>query len=230
MRDSMFQEFFKNTFASEEYKLVGLCLFGSDAEVALATEFADVSAGIRAAVDRCVNEHAEVALALGQQKSFTIGVDRFLENLQKTMEDNEDALSVALGGRESEGFLAFYPQGRTEFNKLARKKAPAVMARISKAVNTYAATLDARLKSVLLQLEVDWKAARGGQLRKMDDVDTNRGERRTARQQLEDALWEATLTVLLRYRNDPDRAKSFFREELLKRAKRSQKTQDAATT
>ena len=100
------------------------------------------------------------------------------------------------------------------------------MNRISKAVNTYAGKLDARLKSILLQLEVDWKAARGEQLHKMEDVDINRGERRTARQQLEDVLWDAVLAVLGRYKKDPKKARGFFREALLTAAKRPRKKKE----
>ncbi|TCZ67888.1 hypothetical protein [Flaviaesturariibacter aridisoli] len=216
MPKSMFKAMFHNPFAREDYSLVDLCLFGKDAATRSVREFVPEATEVRTALHRCVQESAEVRIALGEQVSATGDVDAFILNLRSTMEGCVDGISHFLGGRQSKGFLAFFPDGRTEFTHLAKKDADETMRRISLAVDRYGAQLDDRIKATLQRLEADWTAVRGEQLEKKSEVGTNRSERLTAREQLVLALWKLSATVLLRYFNQPDKCLEFFREHLLK--------------
>ncbi|RYY92380.1 MAG: hypothetical protein EOO11_21355 [Chitinophagaceae bacterium] len=228
MPKTMFKGMFYNPFSREDYTLVDLCLFGRDAAARTLPEFAGETADVNTAIHLCVQENAEVRLALGEQASATGNVDAFLLNLRRTMEGCVDGISHFLGGRESKGFLAFFPDGRTEFTHLAKKDADAAMRRISLAVDRYGAQLDDGLKSTLQRLEADWTAVRGEQLEKKSEVGTNRSERLTAREQLELALWKLSAAVLTRYFNQPDKCLEYFREHLLKGAAHVKNAEEGA--
>ncbi|RYZ22695.1 MAG: hypothetical protein EOO16_07990 [Chitinophagaceae bacterium] len=221
MTRTMFKGMFFNPFSNEDYSLVGLCLFGNDAIARMDTEFPDAVAAVQAAVDRATVEDAEVRLALGQQLGRTGSVDAFLGRLHEVMKERQDTLSAALGGRKGEGYLAFYPDGLKTYTQLTKREAPAVMRALTLAVNSYGARLDAATKSTLLGLETEWTAVRGAQQETMGEVSTGKVEKKTARQQLEAALWAAARAVLDRYTGNPEKCLSYFREHLLREVSRA---------
>ncbi|RYY66682.1 MAG: hypothetical protein EOO12_03525 [Chitinophagaceae bacterium] len=216
MTRSMFKGMFFNPFTNEDYTLVGLCLFGNDSIARMDTEFPDEVAAVEAAVDRATDEDAGVRVALGEQKGHTSGVNAFLERLHGVMKERQDTISAALGGRESIGFLAFYPNGLTAYQFLTKRETPAVMRALTQAVNTYSAKLDAATKSMLLSLEEEWTRVRGAQQVKMGEVASGKIGKLTARQQLEQALWNLSLAVLNQYKGQPEKCLSYFREHLLR--------------
>ncbi|RYY95414.1 MAG: hypothetical protein EOO11_15890 [Chitinophagaceae bacterium] len=216
MTKTMFRGMFFNPFSNEDYSLVGLCLFGNDSIARMDTEFPDAVRAVQDAVERATDEDAGVRLALGQQLGHTSGVDAFIDRLHAVLRNRQDSLSAALGGRESEGFKAFFPNGLATYYNLPKREAPAVMRALTQAVNTYSARLDAETKSVLLGLEEEWTRVRGAQQKKMGEVATGKVKKMTAREQLEEALWNACLVVLAKYQGQPEKCLSYFREHLLR--------------
>ncbi|RYY98734.1 MAG: hypothetical protein EOO11_07145 [Chitinophagaceae bacterium] len=215
MKQSMARAMFFNPYARKDYTLVGLCLFGTGSYPLFKAEFPDEAAAVRAAVDRAVQEDSEVALALSDQKADTGDLDAYMEALPRVMGGIEDKIAAALG-RDSKGFKAFFPKGLSEFNKLAKKRAPAVLRRISVALDTYGAGLDDGTKGILRGLESGWTAAREQQQSQMGGLSTERNERGSAREEVEEALWNLALAVLAKYKGDPEKCLSFFRMHLLK--------------
>ena len=206
---------FFNPFSNERYTLVGLCLFGRYTIARMDTEFAE-AADIETAVERAIDEDADVRLALGEQKGRTFVVDSFLDRLHAEMKARIERISVALGGRGSEGFLAFFPKGLTGYSNLSKREAPAVMRALTKALASHGARLDDDTRAVLGRFEADWTRYRTAQQKKMGEVASNRVEKRTAREQLEDALWAAARAVLNKYAGDAKSCLSYFQEHLLK--------------
>ena len=116
------------------------------------------------------NEDTSINLRKGQTKS----VEQLTIDFGNTLSDLEGGISKILGGRKSIGYLEFFPNGLTEYNRPGREDMDLFTNRISKAATKYATLLGLDITAELKALKTDFNTARTSQVTTIAEVSVNR--------------------------------------------------------
>ncbi|TCZ67055.1 hypothetical protein [Flaviaesturariibacter aridisoli] len=217
-----------NPFSDPRITTLRLVLFAQNAQQALRDEFVEVAALIGDKIEKVVVTLGAIGKGAAEQVGGTLALTAFKKRLHTFMKENEDGLSVALGGRSSRGFLAFLPQGLTELYRMTHTEAPAVLQRIGQALDDHAPALPDPLRSGLEGLYDQWTQLRTSQQYLLETLDAKRNERDAERIALEMAVLKAVHLVALKYLGNEEGAERFFAEHLLKGKRRKKKEEAAA--
>ncbi|RYY66158.1 MAG: hypothetical protein EOO12_05025 [Chitinophagaceae bacterium] len=216
-----------NPFSDPRITTLRLVLFGQNAQQALRDEFVEVAGLIGDKIEKVVITLGAIGKGSAEKIGSTRALTAFKKQLHLYMKVHEDGLSVALGGRNSRGFLAFLPQGITELNRMTHTEAPATLQRIRQALDDHAPSLPDALRSGLEGLYDQWTQLRTSQQYLLETLDARRNERDAERIALELALLKAVHLVALKYLGDEEGAARFFAEHLLKGKGRKKKEEAA---
>ncbi|TCJ13580.1 hypothetical protein EPD60_12340 [Flaviaesturariibacter flavus] len=223
------QLFLSNPFDHPRITTLRLVRFAQNAAEALRGEFPALATAIDNRVEAVLQTLGAVAFHKSDGKDRTRAVNDWLRDLRDFMRDNEDALSVALGGRKSAGFTALLPQGVSEFTNLTKTKAPETLKRIKKAVDIHSRSLPDTLRNGLNNFVTGWDGLRADQQSTLETLDAERNVRDSARLELEWTLIDALHDVAKAYKKEPEKGERFFEESLLRGVTRRKKKEEGVT-
>ena len=160
-------------------------------------------------------ELGEVDTTLNVQVGKTLTVDTFIATFKIFMNTKYISIAAALDGDKTPAFLEFYPNGKTEYNRVTKTKMPTIMERLRVAARKYDARLGAPLSNDLQALQSTWDSLRTSQLQEKAALKTNRADRSVARIAVEMALLKTIHFIADKFPGDVARCKSFFDFNLL---------------
>ncbi|RYY87993.1 MAG: hypothetical protein EOO15_10360 [Chitinophagaceae bacterium] len=207
--------FLGNPFNDPKITTLRLVRFAQNSTEALRPGFPDHDRSIEDATEAVLQTLGAVAFKKSTGTSHTRQVDGLLSRLRDFMRDNEDTLSVATGGRKSEGFRAFLPGGLTEFTNLTKTKAPETMERLSDALTAHGSRVPDAFRTSLTSLLAEWKTLRRSQQSTLEGLDAERNVRDAARLSLEWALIDALHDVGKAFKKEPEKGEKLFDGGLL---------------
>ena len=114
--------------------------------------------------------------AINIRKAKTDTVDELTLVFSHTLSEMEGVIAHSCGGKTSESFKEFYPNGLTEYSKPNRDDIERFLGRITKATTKYSSLLDPADATVLLALETNYNAARSSQSKSKSDVANSKSE------------------------------------------------------
>ena len=113
-----------------------------------------------------VNE--DTAINIRKAKTDTLG--ELSLGFSHTMSELEGVIAHSCGGKTSESFKEFYPNGLTEYSKPSRDNIEIYLGRITKATTKYSSLLNPADATTLLALQTNYDAARASQDKSKSDV------------------------------------------------------------
>ncbi|RYY83624.1 MAG: hypothetical protein EOO15_21015 [Chitinophagaceae bacterium] len=212
----------QNPFQDPKITTLRLVLFGQNAQQALKDGYVEIAGIIGDRIERVVVTLGTLNKGAAEQVGSTRALTAFKRKLHTFMKNHQDGLSVALGGRDTKAYLAFLPEGITEFNRMNHTGAPVTLQRIGQALAEHGAALPDALRTGLQGLYQQWTELRTSQQYLMETLDARRSTRDTERIALEEALLKAVHLVALDHLGKPEAAEHFFNFGLLvgKKAKK----------
>jgi len=160
-------------------------------------------------------EVGNVDTAVNLQGGQTDSVDAITLSFTQTMGDLDGVIAHALGGKSSNGYKEFYPNGMKDYSNPNRDEMPILTMRVNKAATKYAAQLGATDVAKLKSYTTSYTAARGAQTDSFTDVSAGRGARSVGRLNVELGLIQALGLVRYLFPTDIAICSSFFNFNLL---------------
>ena len=161
------------------------------------------------------SELGQVDTTLNVQVGKTATVDSFIKDFKTYIKANYMRIAVALGDDKTPAFREFYPDGKSEYNKITKTKIPTVMERLRVAALAHSAALGATISGELQAFQTQWTTLRESQLQQKSAVKTNRSDRTTARKEVEINLLKTIHFIANKFPGDVLKCKTFFDFNLL---------------
>lgn len=220
MLSKKYQYFFGNFFSDKNITMERLLNFGDDTTARLSAANGDGSftatiAQLNAAREAFFKNHSSTDVALALRKGASLTADTILAGFKELMKTADGIIAYSLGGRQSPGFLQFYPRGKKEYNGATKTLMPTLTGRVFTAANKYKDALPADVYNNLVVYKDGWANARTEQESKKGNVTNARSSRRRSRTDYEEALLAAMHFVGSKYPGDIKKGKQFFQLWLL---------------
>jgi hypothetical protein len=230
---SSLEKFFDNIY--HDRKITGLRLsnFAEDCLnrfIAQNTDsmYATVISRLTPALTEFRKDLTDVSVGVGSRKVKTRSLNEFMDHFKKTMSDEQVFIARKCGGEDSAAFLELYPNGLNEYWQATKTTMRLLVSRIYDVADKYATELGEDYFEMLQSFKTDWTAAVNAQETEMSNLDTDRSERGTARENMELALMFAMFTVGTKHTGDTDKCQSFFNFSLLHGVKHHQEETEEA--
>ena len=178
---------------------------------------------ITAALTALKTEMSDVDTNLNDQKNETKTVDAFIAGFSAYLSDNEPFMARQLGGKESAGYLSFFPYGLSEYFNATKTGMPVLTSRVKKAAVKYSGKLDPEVAAALQAFDGDFEKQYGVQQTQIQTVNQDRTEQKSAFVDAQIALTISVYAVGMQYPGDVVKCASFFPFHMLYPA--GQKTQ-----
>lgn len=143
-------------------------------------------------------------------KGLTQTTNAVLAAFSQAMSEEEPFVKRALKGERPEAYLAFYPAGLSEYNRIAKEDALTLLERVEKAAAKYAAQLGQALSDKLGGFARQYRDARDRQTGNTGSLAQNRGERTAARKAAEPVMLSIMHDIGRRYPGNVAVADQFF--------------------
>ncbi len=210
-----FKKLFINFFDDEDITSPRLSTFAANAVSRFRTNdsanrFPTLIAQLNTAQIALATELSDVSGAVALRKGKTLVVDGVKANFIKRMSTLEGVIANAFGGRETEGFLAFYPAGVDEYSRVTKTNMPTLTKRVLDMAMANATTLGTALTTELKSFENAWKTARNAQQDKKGTVSANRTQRTAARVAVELVLLDMIHQVASAFKGDVAQCGAYF--------------------
>jgi hypothetical protein len=153
----------------------------------------------------------------------TSTVDEFIVVFKTYMKTSYVFIGSALGGEETEAFGEFYPNGKTEYSKMTKTKAPTIMARLKTVGEKYKVKLGTTISTELQAFQEKYETLREDQLQGKAAVKTNRADRSVARKAVEIELIKTIHHIGEKFPGDVAQCMVFFDFNLLYAKSRGKK-------
>lgn len=170
---------------------------------------------LRAALNPFKEELGDVETSYTTLEGKTLTVDTFIENFVSYMKNKYIPIAAKLGGDKTPEFIAFYPKGKTEYNRITKTQIPTLMSRINTAAAEHATALGTEITTQLQTFKTQWASLRETQLQGKAALKTNREERSTTRVNVELVLLSNIHAIGNKYPGNVDMAMLFFDFTLL---------------
>ncbi len=186
------------------YTLVQLIAFNT------ASEFDDIIAELKAVILDLDNDIGNIDQGTNIQKNKTRTNDQVVALFSKTMSEKADVIADKLGGRNSEGYLEFYPNPVSDYTSPSKTKMPMLTKRVHDVAVTYATPLGTDLASLLQSFENMWTTSRQVQEEQMGKVDESREGRTPAMIAVNNKMKKALGILWTKYDGDDDKTAVYF--------------------
>ena len=132
----------------------------------------------------------------------TKSVDTMSDVFSSTLSNLDGVIMRSLGGPDSEGYLEFYPKGKSEYNKPSREDIPTLVNRINALTAKYTIKLGDEVSSELLAIGINLRMARSAQVTVKVEVDQTRTLLKNNRLNLELGLTKTLHNICALYPGD----------------------------
>lgn len=153
--------------------------------------------------------------SLNQRKGKTGIVDAVAGSFKHAMSELQGAIAHAVGGFDSEAYVAFYPHGVSEYWLASKTAIPTLLDRVFLAAEVHGDRLGDDLKGRLQGFKAAWSEARGHQSQAKGAVSGRRAQRGSARYNLEISLLMLVHTIACDFAGDEAAGRAWFDFSLL---------------
>jgi len=220
---------FKNYFQSKEVSDPRLVTFSDDTKGRLeadneGNDLTPIITNIAASASSLEDQLGDVQGSIAVQKGKTFTVDGVIKNFKVFMSENEGVIAKAVGGKKTEAFIQFYPNGVKQYSSVTKGKLPALLGQLTEAININKTKLGPDLTAELSQFASQYESTRTDQTKQKGKLNDSRTDRSQERKNLEKALMIAMYTIGIKYVGNEEKCASFFNFSLLDApAKKSKK-------
>ena len=164
-----------NYFNKNDMSKVHLLSFGKDHLQRLTNsnstnKYTTIIAFLTPLVAALATEIGNEDTSINIRKAKTDTVIETVSDFSHTMSDLEGVIANSLGGRNTEAYKEFYPNGLTEYSKPNKDNMVLYLGRISKAATKYTTQIGAIVTAKLLGLDTFYSTARTSQSTAVSDV------------------------------------------------------------
>jgi len=187
-----------NLFAGRKVTSARLCNFAQEVLTRLkSTEvtplYNDFYNQLIPAVEQLGDTLADIDSTINHRKNKIAERNLFIKQFRVTMSEKQGVIADLLGGFKSEGFMAFYSNGLTEYGSATLGEMPLLVKRVNKEAGAYAGKLGNNLATLLQSFEPRWN----DMFNTIGTLNKTLMDKRAARKVTKDAL-ENILSGLIR--------------------------------
>lgn len=185
--------------------------------------FGDLVTPTQTAYDNLYNSLNTTTTSYAQQQSKTLGVDNILASF-KTIISKREATIRGLLDVDTPKYQEIFPQGLTQYSKINKSTAPMLMNQFISGITNNVGTLGQAMVDEFSQILTDYTKAREMQELKKGTTDQSRGSWDDCIVIMYKQLNYNLLTIAREYPGQPEKAKMYFDQSILKLKKHN--TQD----
>src|SRR4029077_10231221 len=119
-------------------------------------DYSDIMNELQEALDNFRADLGKVDTALNKRKGKTMTVDQFIVDFKEQMKNLETGIAFKLGGRNTEAFVEFYPNGISEYTTAPKKDMAELVQRLKTAAEANSTALGTEMTTTLTGFASSW--------------------------------------------------------------------------
>lgn len=175
-----------------------------------ATTYADYIVQLTPVLQVFGDDLSSLDSSLNHGKTKTKARRAFIKGFKAAMKEKDGLVAHLVGGFESEGYTAFYPNGTTEYTAARISEMPALVKRVNNEAETYAGKLGTDITAMLQSFEQEWLRCNNNLTVAKSTINDQREKLKATRTALEQVLTKLFHAVALEFDGDEGKFKSFF--------------------
>jgi len=214
----MFQDHLNNPFESARISNANLSTF-AEKHAALLSSFSgppELLLALTPLINNFKLQLAEISTSEGRKQAKTVSVDDLIDEIKKFISRKGGVVADKFPA-DSPAYQEFYPYGRVEYTKAAKKNIQVLVERFKDACIKHKSELGDEIGQQMSAYAQQLADVRKTQIENISGVKDKSSTLDTARTQLTTQLFLNLLTLTLNNINDTDKVNNYFDTSMLKR-------------